>query len=104
MWIKRIWKAIKDDIENSKWSGIDGAMKFEQIYLDRNEDTVLGILKKNNWKILSTDRRICFYGYRVIKYDIVEWFSFDEVLRLGNKDPKKLRADLREELHGTKTK
>lgn len=76
--MKNIWKKIKEYFR----SELDRLIDTESVFISANKTIAENLLKELGWNILSTDDRVCFFGYKIQKGDKIYKVSLREVLKL----------------------
>ena len=73
--LKKIWREMRRD-------SLTEMLDAEDKFIDENEPAALENLKRLGWAILSTDKRICFYSYRIQKGEHIHDVSLREALAM----------------------
>jgi len=61
---------------------LDEELEKLQEYINENEGKAIENLKKLGWTILSTDKRLAFYGYKIQKNDHICEVSLNEAMKM----------------------
>lgn len=76
--LKNLWRIVKSIFR----SNIDDLVDEESAFVDENAPKAVAHLSRLGWRILSTDRRIFFYSFKIQKGDFIHEVSIREALKM----------------------